>query len=110
MSNAGKHEVAQSLQRAAARYVERAVQVAVDIMSDDTYKAADRLTAVKFIADRAAGKASQEIIHDIPDDDEFIEQLHAAETHSREILMLPKPTETPVDTVVPFRKRRRIKV
>ncbi len=113
MSFKAKHEVAMALQRAASRYVERTIEVAADIMEDDTLKAADRLTAAKFIADRAAGKASQELIIDVPDTEELEERMEIAQRQTREVLMLPAPVEKPIDNVVqirPSKKRQRVKI
>lgn len=107
-----KQEVALYLQQAAAKYVDRAVEVAVDIMGDDTLKPADRMTAVKFITDRAAGKPSQEFTIDMPDDEEMDERMALAEAQTREVLLLPAPTLVAMDNVIPInqKKKRRVKL
>lgn len=108
-----KQEVADALQKAAARYVERAVAIAADIMEDENAKNADRMTAVKFIADRAAGKASQEFIIDTPDTDEMDELMEIAQRQTREVLMLPAPVEQPLDNVIPMvspKKKSRVRI
>jgi hypothetical protein len=111
MSYRSKQEVSSALQRAASRYVERAVEIAADIMEDPDYKAADRLTAIKFIADRAAGKASQELIIDVPDTDELEQRMEIAQRQTREVLMLPPPVAQPLDNIIPIRpKKKRVKV
>ncbi len=113
MSDKSKQAVSQHLQRAASRYVDRAISVAVDIMEDEDNKAADRMTAVKFITDRAAGKASQELIIDIPDTEELDARMVEAQRQTREVLLLPAPTEDALDNVVPIhpvKKKARVRI
>jgi hypothetical protein len=111
MSYRSKQDIATHLQQAASRYIDRAVRVAADIMENDEAKDADRMSAVKWLTDRAAGKASQELIIDVPDTEELDARMEVAQRQTREVLLLPPPVEEPLDNVVNLRpKKRRVRV